>query len=143
MRLESTPREETCQWPESDCPGWISQSRPLTPPLSPRPVDPVLHCLSVLLLPEVIMPPPAKRLCYMKCWSCMLKENFQSQSEKWGLWSAEVPECEEERIQLSYYNGFWPQYLNKRYSVPMLLIFHVGEKKKLRKTDVCRILCSY
>ena len=55
-----------------------------------------------------------------------------------------IPECEEERIQLSYYNGFWPQYLNKRYSVPMLLIFHVGKKKKLRKTDVCsRILCSY
>ena len=101
MRLESIPREETCQWPESDCPGWISQSRPLTPPLSPRPVDPVLHCLSVLLLSEVIMPPPPKRLCYMKCWSCMLMQNFQSQSEKWGLRSAEVPECEEEREHTS------------------------------------------
>ncbi|XP_010853898.1 PREDICTED: melanoma-associated antigen 10-like [Bison bison bison] len=44
---------------------------------------------------EVIMPPPPKRLCYMKCWSCMLMENFQSQSEKWGLRSAEVPEYQE------------------------------------------------
>ena len=33
MRPESTLEEDTCKWPESDRPGWVSQPRLLTTPL--------------------------------------------------------------------------------------------------------------
>ena len=49
MRPESTPQEETCQWPVSIHPGWVSQLRPLThlSPTGPRsPSVPLPHfCL--------------------------------------------------------------------------------------------------
>ena len=48
VRLESTRQEETCQWPVSHRPGWVSQLRQLTPPLSCKPVVPICPPASLL-----------------------------------------------------------------------------------------------
>ena len=59
MRPESTPPEETCQWPVSVHPGWtetldsnpglkLKQPRRLKPPLSRRPVVPICPPASLL-----------------------------------------------------------------------------------------------
>ena len=48
VRPESNPQEETCQWPVSDGPGWVSEPRPLTLPLSCRPVVPIYPPASLL-----------------------------------------------------------------------------------------------
>ena len=73
MRPESTSQEETCKWPESDRPGWVSHMRLLTTPLSCRPGVPIC--------------PPASLLSAVRPWSsclgCMsfdsLRESFRIQ----------------------------------------------------------------
>lgn len=73
MKPESTSQEETYKWPESDGPGWVSQLRPLTTPLSHRPVVPI--CPSSSLLSAV--PPQSSCLGCMS--SACLRESFRIQ----------------------------------------------------------------
>ena len=73
MRPESAPRKETYKWPESDCPGWVSQLRPLTIPLSHRPGVPICPPSSFL---SAVQPQSS-------CLGCMssasLRESFRIQ----------------------------------------------------------------
>ena len=52
MRPESTPQGETCKWPESDRPGWVSLLRTLTTSLECRPRIPICPPASLLSAPQ-------------------------------------------------------------------------------------------
>ena len=76
MRPESTPQGETCKWPESDRPGWVSHLRTLTTTLSHRPRIPICPPASLL----------SARQPWSSCKGCMssasLRESFRIQEKK-------------------------------------------------------------
>ena len=76
MRPESTPQGETCKWPESDRPGWVSHLRTLTTTLSRRPRIPICPPASLL----------SARQPWSSCKGCMssasLRESFRIQERK-------------------------------------------------------------
>ena len=73
MRAKSTLQEETCKWPKSDHPGWVSQQRSLTAPFSRRPRVPICNPSSFL---SAVQPQSS-------CLGCMssvsLRESFMIQ----------------------------------------------------------------
>lgn len=69
----------------------VSQLKPFTLPLFPRPVDLIVHLLLMFLSGVIVIPTP-------KCWYYILEEVSESQSEAQGLFGAHIPETKEEGI---------------------------------------------
>ena len=81
MRHESTPQGETCKWPESDRPGWVSHLRMLTTTLSRRPRIPICPPASLLSSPQP----------WSSCKGCMMTrvevQTGVRQGDRWGSWA--------------------------------------------------------
>ena len=88
MRPESTPQGETCKWPESDCPGWVSHLRTLTTTLSHRPRIPQAQDprLSPCLIPVCTSTPVIMQGMHELCQA---ERVFQDPRKEEGLIEAQ------------------------------------------------------